>query len=50
MNVREAALDTLMKIEQGGAYSTIAVNDTLKQKKSCPKRCRSLYRTRIWDA
>ncbi|MGA9467142.1 MAG: 16S rRNA (cytosine(967)-C(5))-methyltransferase RsmB [Exiguobacterium marinum] len=37
MNVREAALDTLMKIEQGGAYSTIAVNDTLKQKKVAPK-------------
>ncbi len=33
MNVREAALDTLIKIEQGGAYSTIAVNDALKQKK-----------------
>lgn len=37
MNVREAALDTLIKIEQGGAYSTIAVNDVLKQKKLAAK-------------
>ena len=37
MNVRVAALDTLIKIEQGGAYSTIAVNDLLKQKKLATK-------------
>lgn len=37
MNVRVAALDTLIKIEQGGAYSTIAVNDLLKQKKLASK-------------
>ncbi|MCT4782766.1 MULTISPECIES: 16S rRNA (cytosine(967)-C(5))-methyltransferase RsmB [Exiguobacterium] len=37
MNVRQAALDTLIKIEQGGAYSTIAVNELLKQKKLAPK-------------
>ncbi|TCI71941.1 16S rRNA (cytosine(967)-C(5))-methyltransferase RsmB [Exiguobacterium sp. SH0S7] len=37
MNVRQAALDTLIKIEQGGAYSTIAVNDLLNQKKLASK-------------
>lgn len=42
MNVREAILDTLIKIEQGGAYSTIAVNDLLKQKK-IPEKDVGLY-------
>lgn len=37
MNVRHAALETLIKIEQGGAYSTIAVNELLNQKKLATK-------------
>lgn len=37
MNVREIALDTLLRIEQGGAYSTLTVNEVLKQKKVAPK-------------